>query len=371
MNMNKTLYILLTIFVLMTGCSDDDSVVQQGNRIKLRVPIEWVPNAGSDVLVRVGDPGVDDNLLAPSNVYVFSYIKKSDDAYEYIFAKKEGLTAEDWEYQNGGTSQSRYRLKPYFELALSVPDPETCREGDELGRTYAIASNRTLSEAQLKAIVGADYEAILSSDESVEFDAVKGAAIDAQMENAEFSTDGWTSPELRDLYSTPFNDEAIDIDSIKNGRIVYQPGVRIDADFVQGAVRLYHTAARIDFQWEVDEPLWGTTAIESITVNNLPTLCRVFSPTHNAAAGTTGNPARPYTLDKDNPVNPINPGNKWIGRQCFYALQPSDATINYTVSFEDVDGDTNTRPTRTFTFTPPSPVHPAYTGWYRIVATVK
>ncbi len=370
--MNKTLYILLTIFVLMTGCSEDDPVVQQDNRMKLRVPIEWMPDGGG-MAARVGDPGVDDALPAPSNVYVFSYIKKSDDAYEYIFAKKEGLTADDWVQQDSGTLQSRYCLKNDFELALNVPDPKTCTDGDELGRTYAIASNRTLSEAELKAIVGTDYEAILSSDESVEFDAVKGAAIDAQLENAEFSTDGWTSPEFRDLYSTPFNDATFDTDSIKNGRIMYLPGLYIISDFVQGAVRLYHTAARIDFQWEVAEALWGTTAIKSITVNNLPTMCKVFKPVQNTATGEAGNPARPYTIDKDNTVNPINPGNKWIGRQCFYALQPSDATINYTVTFEDVnttDGEPVRSP-KTLTFTPPSPLHSVYTGWYRILATVE
>ncbi len=64
----------------------------------------------------------------------------------------------------------------------------------------------------------------------------------------------------------------------------------------------------------------------------------------------------------------INPGNKWIGREYFYALQPSSSKIEYTVEFESIDGTTTKAPVNA-SFAPAVPSS-VFTGWYRINATV-
>ncbi len=69
-------------------------------------------------------------------------------------------------------------------------------------------------------------------------------------------------------------------------------------------------------------------------------------------------------IDGSNPDAPINPGNKWIGRQYIYALQPATADINYRVTFEGGRAAAS----RTFDVTNPNTL---FTGWYRIIATAK
>ncbi len=383
--MKHTLYTLFVLLAFLAGCSDDDASAPSAGRLTLRVPVEWIPDANGEhegVKARAGDPGVDDLCPKPANIYVFSWLKKNAASYEFYFAKEENLTDTDWELLEPNTARSRYQLRKHIELQLTKPETTGYSVNAQMGRTYAIATNRKLTTEELRAIIGTDYASVLTESKAVNFNAASGAGIDGQLQEATFSTvpaagesgTAWTTEDFRDLYSSPADhDNAYDDNGIMNGYIVYNNTLYPGVEVVQGAVRLYHVAARMDFQWEVATALWPTTAIKSIEVTNLPTLCRVFRPTGNPATNTTTHPARSYRMDASNPVSPITPGNKWIGRQSFYHLQPADATIDYTVTFEDLI-PTDAEPARaskSITFTPPGPVHQVFTGWYRIVATVE
>ncbi len=372
--MNKTLYILIAVLALMVGCSEDEPMMEQTPRTTLRVPILWMPDTpdSDKAPLAIGDPGEKEELPYPANVYVFSWLKTNATTYEFFYTSREGLTEADWMLMYAGTSMECYRLESPIELRISKPVVDGYTAGDRLGRTYAIATNKKLTATQLQSIVGTDYVAVLSSADAIEFNATLGGKIDDRLQKAEFSTDAavsadgtaWTSSDFRDLYSSPALHDGRTDNGIRNGEIIFDD-VKYPAEKIaHGSVRLYHVAARIDFQWEVAASLWSTTAIKSITLNNLPTNCTVFKPAENAAIAAD-NPAQPYVIDKDNPDNPIDPGNKWIGRQYLYHLQPNGGAINYTVAFEN-----DARPSKTLTFTPAT-LHPVFTGWYRIVATVE
>ncbi len=357
-------------------------------RLTLEIPIEWMPGHTSPGN-RIGDPGIAEVCPEPTCLYLFTWLQTSHvadnpdaDKYEFCFIRKEAITSDEWQAENNGSPNSSYRLKSTIKINITAPAVNGYTDDTQIGRTYAIASRRPLSTTQLEEIVGTNYKSVLASPGTpVEFGKTAGEGIDAQLRGALLDLNAakceggtaWTQANLRDLYSTPHNETKRDNNNLLNGRIIYNATTFPGTKMGHGAVRLYHAAAKIDFQWEVVPALQATTAIASIEVKNLPTQCRIFSPTNNPA-GTQS-----YTINASNPDGiTIHPGNKWIGRRYFYALQPTseDAAnsgrIDYTVSFEDVDGTGSgtQRPSKDLFFKPGT-MNEVFTAWYRIPAMVK
>ncbi len=370
---------LLSLFIV--ACSDDEAAQPKHEGLKLRVPIEWVPagalpSAGATpVLNRLGDPGMNDECPAPKWLYVFSWLRthreaeESRDLYEYCFVEREITSEAEWILVDAGTSSARYQLNKPVELHFSSPTIATYASDSKttIGRTYAIASGKALSNEQLRSIIGESYAQVLTQSPGVVvYGKSAGEAIDSKVQGSRISVAGWTSEHLRDLYSSPArSDGRLDLNGITNGDIVIEKkttgtgsAARETVRVINGAVRLYHVAAKIDFQWEVAEALRPTTAIQSITVSQLPEQCSIFKPTENPAGTAT------FLIGKDNAECPINPGNKWIGRQSFYALQPPGGKLVYSVAFE---GTRQAIKDAEFT---PSSRHEVFTGWYRIPALV-
>ncbi len=382
-----TSYFFLALAVLLfTACVNDETAeTHHKEKLTLAIPIRWMPGDGAPNN-RLGDPGVSDKCPEPVCLYIFTWVKTINDPanadnneYEFCFLKREALEPDEWQLESEGFIDAHYRLKSSIKINLTAPFTQGCTNGEQLGRTYAIASGRRLSNDQLTAIVGEKYKRVLTTPEvPVIFNSADGAGIDAQLQAAILDLSAaqceggtsWTQENYRDLYSSPANETKTDEKGLQNGVIVYDPDKFGAAEMGQGAVRLYHTAAKIDFQWEVASELRSTTAIKSIAVSGLPTKCSIFCPAQNPGIGAE-NPGNTYTINETNADGiTINPGNKWIGRRHFYHLQPADAVIRYTVTFEDVDGNGTVRPSKTGLTFLPDVVHPVYTGWYRIPAMV-
>ncbi len=366
--MKKLLYIF-SLLVLLTACSEDEAVAPQAEEtITLEIPIYWTPEVGgTERGGRVGDPGVDDECPTPPNIYIFTWLKEDETKYLLHYDKKENLRKEAWIPADDRSGS--YMLADNYSFVLRLPTPYNYNyeNGYQVGRTYAIATGDGchLTDEQVRNITGFDITAGETAETTID--------ILNRLENALLDTGEWTRNSFyRDLYSTPHNDDTEYLNGkfqtdggikeeyfIKNGYIIYSTEIDPkNRSVFHGDVHLYHAAAKIDFQWEVAADLRSTTAIESITVTGLPTTCRIFRPTQNPSDAATQSLA-------------INDGNRWIGREYCYQLQPANGAISYSVAFKDVDGDGTKKDAITPIFPKPVPFNEVFTGWYRIVATVK
>lgn len=333
---------------MLAACSNDEPALQR-QVSTLSVPIE-VAVSTPDVSVSraLGDPGLDDELPPPANLYVLAWLETADSKYELTYKAFTGLTTADWEYQQGALQEdadARYRLRNKVILPFkSAARPGTT--GTPVGRVYAIASTRALTDVQLKAITTATYESVIGATEAKTFTT----SADATLQAAVLDCAGWTGVELRDLYTNPAGDLRTDAGGVGNGRVIYDTGV--EGGVRCGEVRLYHCAAKIDFLWEVAATLRPATYVNSITVKQLPTVCRLFDPVHNPDAATT---MLSITT---------TPGSRWIGREYDYALQPATGTLTYDVDLENKTDVAN----RTLV---PGSLNNVFTAWYRVVANVQ
>ncbi len=390
-----TTYILTAIAaILFAACSvEDDFGGSNGNKgktIRIEVPVSIV--TGDDIGTRLGDPGVDTECPPPKHVYVMAWVKtgknEADEfTYAFTYMHSGDLTATDWTLLDKTSGyDARYELNSHILLNLTTPADNVFAKNEMIGRSFAFATSDALDTETIKNIVnglctGFNFN---GTDETYTVEPIthaQGSLIDANLKNVELTCATWTTARLRDLYSTPSVDDGkVDILGIKNGQILYNSEDYKDEGIVvlHGDVRLYHVAAKYDFKWEVATAIQSTTAIEKITVKDLPTTCYLFHPAKNSALATKNNyiiggtAADVASTINNGVVQSINPGNKWIGRESFYALQTVDGSFTYTVDFEDMDGTGpgTARPSITKSFTPVDK-NDIFTGWYRINATVK
>ncbi len=363
---------LHTLFLaaLLAACSNDDmdAVVSPVEPTVVSLPqIELVtghPQPAADSGTRTGDPGVDDELELPDKVYIFMWIEQSNGKYtlDYIYrrnAKNNWVETPDPQKPDN----RRYFLKSVQDYTINL-DAVADKPG-AIGKWYVIATDKELADTDIKKINSSLNTDIDTGDNYYKQSLTDITANpDATIKAAVLDLTGWTSADLCQLYSTPVGDTELDPKGYLNGEIKRgeytdtegntQTGVR------NGNIRLYHAAAKIDFQWEVPADKQATTAIEKITVSSLPTQCKIFEPTKNP--DPTGTHTKSYPIGDDS--HPINAGNKWIGREYFYALEPADGKISYEVT---ISGRENTVST---SFTP-AQKNQVFTGWYRIRANVK
>lgn len=335
------------IALLLSACSSND-LQEEPNALRLSVPVQLVmSNSIYNATRATGDPGIDDELQPPVNLYLFAWVQTTASRYELYYTAKTGLTAADWTYSLGNDSEdqdSRYKLNTNVELPFQS-SISSAKDGDMVGRVFAIATTRALTDGQLQSIA-AYYSAALTSSTSI----VSDRSPDPIFQNATASFEGWSSDDLRDLYSNPVADDTKDAYGAGNGQIVYDSSA--DGKARCGTIRLYHCAAKIDFTWEMDASLRATKSVHSIVIHGLPTSCMLFAPTYN--------PDDYYTEVTIN----TDMDTKWIGREYRYVLQPAIGGINYSVYFNNQESD----PTNKL-FSPVT-INRVYTGWYRIVARI-
>jgi hypothetical protein len=367
---HSSLLLLLFTVILLTACSSDDtSDTNSSQRLTIKVPVEVVTDHAVQFGTRaaaIGDPGYDDELPYPTNLYIWAWVQVASSRWELLFQKYEGLTATDWTYKQNTTGtedqSSRYDLQR--EVTLSYESPVIgAASGVQVGRVYAVASNKALTQIQLEAISGDTYKSVITATTAQSFTT----SPDATLQAATLNTAGWTSTDLRDFYSNPLGDTGTDASGILNGRVISRPSNTYHVEV--GTVRLYHCAAKADFTWEVAESLRPTTWVKTITITNVPTVCTVFNPTHNAISDIA---TTTETITTDM-------GSQWIGREYRYVLQQgvgslADLTsINGNLSYKVEFGAPATATPRSTVSTAFVPIglNQVFTGWYRVRATVQ
>ncbi len=335
---SNTLVALLTL-AMLTACSADNADTQSST-VTIDIPVEiYSANAATTRAADQGDPGNDASLQAPRYLYVYAYVSETDGTtYELLtqtFTFTDEEVASAWTKRDPNTTSERWQKSVRVTFNIARTFDNTLGKS----RVYAIASRDDLS-------------GVLPTDmSSYTKDALEALT-------ADFS--GFTSSQLKDIYSTPKNDQSSPVQSTDNGIIMSNNNV-----LTCSTVKLYHVAAKADFTWEVPESLRKTVELEKIECTGLPTTCKIFEPTDNPTTSTTTSVV--LGVSSLNPVNEVNEGNKWLGRAYAYVLQPpSPGTIDYTVTFGKL------RPNTTGSITPSNDAYSnVFTGWYRVIAEVK
>ena len=323
--------------MLFVSCAKEDLLpdTTTGRGITLVVPLATVGEqaVADGIVTRVpSDPGYDETLPSPNHLYLWVCLQKTSSSVAVLF-KYYDMTNQ-WSYSDGHYTKS---------ISEFLPDITGTSISDSVGRIYAIASTRALSKYELHRI----YNGIPADNYATgnylkrHVDSSKYNLLD----NAVFTPDSvtpWTSDDLRDLYSSL---------SYKNDiHITHVDSETGKADtlktFDNLPVKLYHSAARVDFQWE------STTAVtvNSIKIKDLPTTCKIFQPTQN----TNADGEMTITTDVS---------NKWIGRKYIYVFQPyNPSTLTYDVKFDGKDEIEDLHS--------PAAISGDFTTWYRIRANI-
>lgn len=320
--------------MLFVSCTKDDLAPDTtGKGLTLIVPFTTVGEQpmADDMVTRVpSDPGSDDKLPATNHLYLWVCLQTSASTVNVFFRHYDMADeAYSWTESNG-----------LYTMSLSVALPEISEKSTavSVGRIYAIASSHAITKGELNGIyngITADAYATGSAMQSV------ASATFNLLDDAVFTpATALTSDQLRDLYSTSTVNEihitGFDPESGEANQVKTVGNV---------PVRLYHCAAKADFQWEST----SAVTVNSITIKNLPTTCKIFQPTQNTNADGE------ITITTDM-------SSKWIGRRCVYVFQPS-STLTYDVDLEGKTDLTN--------LASPSAVSGTnFTTWYRIRANI-
>ncbi len=389
--MNRLIFFFL-FSLIICSCSTDDTMPDPVHpSSQLRIPISVMVGNGS--ATRVGDPGLKEEMPTPRHVYIFIWKKSNTSTYDFLFIRREDILSSKWTFQDEGSEYEEcYQLVDAITItSLTAADLNPgFTKNEVIGRSYAIASNVKIPESELKSMVDGLYAGVFDFALTGNEYAVKNinettypsATLDAKIQAIEMDCNGWNVAEqigwntkaFRDLYSSPAKqDGRLDVLGIQNGLILYNDETYPGHRELHGDVRLYHAAAKVDFKWEVPAALRDKVAVKKLTTKNLPVKCKIFQPTSNPTTTTNkyiiGTDAEVSTAINKGTIHPINPGNKWAGREYFYVLQPAMGTISYTVDFEAVDGGTP-KASVDATFTP-TPLNNIFTGWFRINATIE
>lgn len=320
--------------MLFVSCTKDDLAPDTtGKGLTLIVPFTTVGEqpVADDMVTRVpSDPGIDDKLPATNHLYLWVCLQTSASTVNVFFRHYDMADeAYSWTESNGLYTMS---------LSVALPEISETSTAVSVGRIYAIASSHAITKGELNGIyngITADAYATGSAMQSV------ASATFNLLDDAVFTpATALTSDQLRDLYSTST------VNEIHITGFDPESGEANQVKTVGDApVRLYHCAAKADFQWESTSDI----TVNSITIKNLPTTCKIFQPTQNTNA------------DGQMQITP-DMSSKWIGRKCVYVFQPS-STLTYDVDLEGKTDLTN--------LASPSAVSGTnFTTWYRIRANI-
>lgn len=303
-----------------------------------------------------GDPGIRENLPAPRFLYI--WLTEGDRVLHY--EKKSDIDASAWTRKN---THDRWD----YTYSVELPEGVTLTDGATV-QVYAIAAQHELPD---DAGFSTSYATTAALNAAI-FDLSSWQNDATATHTTTAAAHSWA---LGNLYSTP-------LALMAGGNADASAAHIADADLHNGTytarkvgttislvenrpTRLYHCAAKADFKWEVPTALQPMVSVSTITVKGLPTRLKVFEPTHNP----TGDGSCPLLAASD-AVNALTLGNKWIGREYAYVLQPPTTTANtdgilyYDVTFTGGHTAVSDKSTSSAT-------NPVFTTWYRINANIR
>lgn len=324
----------------MTACNDDDaaSSVQVTLRYELALPVESSQSATS---TRAGDPGIAEYFERPQLLYLF--LAEGDPttpSANGVYFYNIPCTQSDWT-----RSSDSLVFRGKFSQLVDW-DPEVGISSNLKLRAYLVASYDLITTTT--AIGVNEYNKVNSPAGFTESDL-----LDLQFFAS--STDASYLLSLRDVYSTPYNltyegglAKLANADADRTG--YYGTVTDIAGSGSTGVITikdtLYHTAAKVDFQWH-SASVSQSNVMQSAIIDNAPQRGYLFRP----AATVSGVPTYTKVLlgnssladDAADDMNDTHSAryadatladatNQWSGRAYTYALQPGDLYFTLTTS---------------------------------------
>ena len=331
----------------LASCSDDHEGTD-GNTCRICLDLS-VCGATADTRLNPGDPGYTEYFEAPRYVYLFFAVgpvrnAANNPVFAYTFTTEQS----DWTL-----GEDVYTLTNAPTKTINI-DPSLDLTHNPKIRAYIVASFDALTFVDQASLVGSgSYSRIAFSEKDL---------IDARF----YATGSGSNPyslSLRDVYSTPYNlkyaDNGYSASPTVENRDGYYgtvPSGYVTTTLITFSDTLYHTAAKVDFQWNAADPtadLYATSAV----ILNAPTQGYLFRPASTVTgvgtysklllAGDRYNGGTPTAATADDMNNnheakyadvfTSNVGNQWSGRAYTYVLQPGNLEYNFSTSQKDYE----------------------------------
>lgn len=264
--------------------------------VSLKINHDW--QLGNTQTRATGDPGIEDHFEKPKYIY-----------YVYCVGGKVQAVADK--------AYTRVPAKPAVGDDITIPESDWLTSSDKVFDTYQHTFTFTVSDtdkdkdknvyfvASMEDI-SSSFSGISAGDDESKVQALLYSIPAKRTEpvetDAEYQTRSQTF--LKNLYSTPWTTQATFVGSLKDP---YQD------------VILYHTAAKVDLQWNSTAKITGDVKVNNVYSTNLS----LFKPTANPTTGTAN-----YTVTSTLEADRFN-----YGRQVFYL--PQFNTYNVKVGSKD------------------------------------
>jgi hypothetical protein len=289
MKIQKTIAMLLGAWALtLTSCSTSDSPSDDEHLVRMPVNLAIPANdasltagaAGAKATRAEGDPGTYEKFLLPSHLYIY-IVNTALDKTTKTMLKPEGmdpakgytLKPENW-MKIATTDNNKDSIYVYTgEIRIIIPEDRLA------GTVYAAMSTVPITVSY----TGTDVE-----------DAIFTLSDEAKSHEGEA---------LKNLYSSPYNLKGADVSyyGIVNDYRSNNPHINMV---------LYHTAAKLDLQWNVDAKVQSTVKLSKIELTGLSGGGYLFKPLENTSASTSTY-SETFSLDA---------GSQWYGRQATYVI---------------------------------------------------
>lgn len=313
--------LLMAALMLLTACRDSHEEETEEYRtmpVTLQIPADGVAKRSP------GDPGEGTLLPKPTFVYLYLYTKDGSGTGTVTHVRLDNIPEELWELTGAESSTPMYRYRGGIRIDVPLYAQK--------GRLYGAAATTDIAPHYTPGTITTE-KALQDMTFTVE---PKGGSY------------AW----LRDVYSSP-----ADLPDTKVNGTVWDIGTAVPYT----TLVLYHTAAKVDFTWNVNPDDAQGRTLYSIDVTARGGTVRLFRPTPASLTGST-----PYTQ----PVithDAIHPGNRNYGRADTYVIQPAEGTLNWTLSTTDGTGTPTKYPGND---KPKDEVGTVYSVWYRVNARV-
>ncbi|MBE6331337.1 MAG: hypothetical protein E7070_03385 [Bacteroidales bacterium] len=347
--MKSSKYIILAATALMglTACNNDDAAnsSQVTLRYELALPVESSQLATA---TRAGDPGIAEFFERPQLLYLFlaegdPTTPSANNVYFYNIPCSQS----DWT-----RSSDSLVFRGKFSQLVDW-DPEVGISSNLKLRAYLVASYDLITTVD--AIGVNEYNKVTKPAGFTESDL-----LDLQFFAS--LSDGSYSLSLRDVYSTPYNltydgglAKLANADADRTG--YYGTVTDIAGSGSTGVISikdtLYHTAAKVDFQWHAasigqsnvmqsaiidNAPKRGYLFRQAATVSGVQTYTKVLLGNSSLADGAADDMNDTHSARYAD-ATLADATNQWSGRAYTYVLQPGDLDFTLTTS----EGGTNSR----------------------------
>jgi hypothetical protein len=345
--MMKYSYLLLALMLTAlcgVSCREDETAASEQFTLSMDVTL---PLEREGLTRAAGDPGIAEFFERPRYLSLFLAVgEPTTPSANQVYFFNIPCSQSDWK-----RSADSLVFVGRFSQIISW-DPEVSITPSTSMRAYMVASFDAYTTEPIVQVN--NYHKVTNTG------FTESALIDMQF-YASSALGGYTGFSLRDIYSTPYNlsETRFNVVPADNRTGYYGTVKQVVGSGTAGIISitdtLYHTAAKVDFQWNTATASQENVMV-SATVDNAQTRGYLFRtaetipgvPTYSKVLLRGGN----VTADDMNQghaaryadAEEVSVGSQWSGRAYTYVLQPGDLSFTVTTSEGGATSATVQRP---------------------------